>query len=203
MTKALKRDPAKWKPTSRKIARQTKKAGARSDSISVNQSRAVGLPSSRSIEIVIASPQWKTVPSVRAALRRAITAAWPVELKDAELTVLLTDDQTIHALNRQWRGHDKPTNVLSFPGHASAHKQAPVHLGDIVIAYDVTACEAFAEGKPLLHHLTHLAVHGFLHLVGYDHESHDEAETMENLERRILAQLGIPDPYATREAELS
>jgi probable rRNA maturation factor len=157
----------------------------------------------RSIEIVIASPQWKAVPLVKPTLRRAIKAAWPPGLENAEHSILLTDDATIHTLNRQWRAQDKPTNVLSFPGCVPARNGAPLVLGDIVIAYDTTAREASVEGKSFLHHLTHLAVHGFLHLVGYDHESSDEAEAMESLERKILAQLDIPDPYAAHEVELS
>jgi probable rRNA maturation factor len=131
-------------------------------------------------------------------VRRAVQTACPPELGAAEVAILLTDDQAIRALNRQWRGRDEPTNVLSFPHHPSGrHADGPNILGDIVVAYETTAREAASEGKPLLHHLTHLTVHGFLHLLGYDHESHAEAEAMENLERKILAQLGILDPYAT------
>jgi probable rRNA maturation factor len=142
------------------------------------------------------------MPLARATLRRAIAAAAPKELRKAEVAIVLTDDQSIRALNRQWRGRDEPTNVLSFPARlAERGNGGPVHVGDIVIAYETTAREAAAEGKPFLHHLSHLAVHGFLHLVGYDHESYDEAETMESLERRILARLGVPDPYAGYDAE--
>jgi probable rRNA maturation factor len=159
-------------------------------------------PPAPSVDIVTESPLWKTVPLVRATLRRAIAAAAPKELHKAEVAVVLTDDQSIRALNRQWRGRDEPTNVLSFPAHLGERGNGgPVHVGDIVIAYETTAREAGAEGKSFLHHLSHLAVHGFLHLVGYDHESYDEAETMESLERRILARLGVPDPYAGYDAE--
>jgi probable rRNA maturation factor len=89
--------------------------------------------------------------------------------------------------------------VLSFPAAASSRGEGPVHLGDIVIAYETTAHEAEAEGKPFAHHLAHLGVHGFLHLLGYDHESEPDADTMERLERAILARLGVPDPYSTHE----
>jgi probable rRNA maturation factor len=155
-----------------------------------------------SVEIVIASPQWKAAPSVRSVLRRTIAAAAArCDAKRAEVAIVLTDDEAIRCLNRQWRGLDKPTNVLSFPARSRVRGRAPVLLGDIVIAYETTAKEASEEGKSFLHHVSHLAVHGFLHLLGYDHESHDEAETMENLERRILARLGVPDPYAEREAQ--
>jgi len=157
--------------------------------------------SAPSIGIVVQSPQWKAVTSLSASLRRAVNAAWPPQRERGEIAILLTDDDTIRALNRKWRGRDEATNVLSFPSHsADRGAAAPIFLGDIAIAYGVTAREAAAEGKPFLHHVTHLAVHGFLHLLGYDHESPDEAEMMEGLERRSLARLGIPDPYAAREA---
>jgi probable rRNA maturation factor len=91
--------------------------------------------------------------------------------------------------------------VLSFPTEAGgAANGVPALLGDIVIAYETVKREALAQDTPFLHHLAHLAVHGFLHLHGYDHEAEDEAETMERLERQILARLGIPDPYAARDA---
>ncbi len=119
---------------------------------------------------------------------------------EAELAVMLTDDAGIRTLNSNWRGIDKPTNVLSFPAlqptGASSPDDAPRMLGDIAIAYETTRKEADDEQKPFDHHLSHLAVHGFLHLIGYDHEKDDEAEVMEALETEILAQLGIPDPYA-------
>ena len=116
---------------------------------------------------------------------------------------MLTDDKGIRTLNSNWRGIDKPTNVLSFPalqptGSASPD-DAPRMLGDIAIAYETTRWEADDEQKPFDHHLSHLAVHGFLHLIGYEHEKDDDAEAMEGLEREILARLGIPDPYADRE----
>jgi len=97
-------------------------------------------------------------------------------------------------LNRRWRGVDKPTNVLSFPA-AAAPSTAPRYLGDIAISYETTIREAQAQARPFAHHLAHLAVHGFLHLLGYDHQSDAAAEEMEDLERKILARLGMPDPY--------
>jgi len=119
---------------------------------------------------------------------------------DGELAIVLTDDSAIRALNRDWRGKDEPTNVLSFPAQEpGADRRAPRMLGDIVIAYETAAREAEVEGKPLVHHLAHLAVHGFLHLVGYDHEASEEADAMEGLEVAILARLGVPDPYPMRD----
>ena len=116
---------------------------------------------------------------------------------------VLTDDTGIRTLNNNWRGVDKPTNVLSFPALQPTGPvgpdDAPRMLGDIAIAYETTRREADDEQKPFEHHLSHLAVHGFLHLVGYDHENDEDAEDMESLETEILALLGIPDPYADRE----
>jgi probable rRNA maturation factor len=154
-----------------------------------------------SIDIVHESPLWQAQPEVDAMLRRAIAEAADVSTKHAELAIVLTDDSRIRVLNHTWRGIDKPTNVLSFPATEPRGHGAPALLGDIVIAYETTAKEALAQGTPLLHHLAHLAVHGFLHLRGYDHEVDDEAEAMEGIERAILARLNIPDPYAARDAE--
>jgi probable rRNA maturation factor len=123
-----------------------------------------------------------------------------MRLEESELAIVLTDDAAIRELNHRWRGRDKPTNVLSFPAHGLVPPgSGPRPLGDVVIAYETMTHEAQEQGLPLTHHLTHLAVHGFLHLLGYDHESDTEAETMEQLERDILARLDVPDPYATRE----
>jgi probable rRNA maturation factor len=146
------------------------------------------------IDIMIECARWPF--EAEATVRRALAQAAQVSTRDLAghgLAVLLTDDAAIRRLNATWRGIDKPTNVLSFP--------APQHdpsgsLGDIAIAYETTAREAAAEHKPLAHHLSHLAVHGFLHLLGYDHERDAEAEEMEGLERKVLGLLGVPDPYA-------
>ena len=155
------------------------------------------------VDILIDSDLWTAEPKAAEVVRRAITqAAHVVAAPDAELAVALTDDAAIRALNNQWRGLDKTTNVLSFPAPAALRGDAPVHLGDIAIAYETMAGEAKNEGKPFAHHLAHLAVHGFLHLLGYDHESEPEAEAMEQQERAILARLGIPDPYSTHETEV-
>jgi probable rRNA maturation factor len=150
-----------------------------------------------SIDVVIASARWRQAPRAAGVVRRAISAAAPARTRNAELSVILTSDRAIRTLNRRWRGRDKPTNVLSFPAPAS--RGIPRHLGDIVLAYETVAREARAEAKPLDHHIAHLALHGFLHLLGYDHESHGQAEAMERRERRILARLGVPDPYAERD----
>ena len=127
-------------------------------------------------------------------MRRAIaTATTTLSTPAAELAIVLTDDAAMRLLNRAWRGVDTATNVLSFPNRSISGEAAPI--GDIVLAYETVAAEAREEGKPFAHHLAHLAVHGFLHLLGYDHVRAREAATMERLEREILRRLAIPDPY--------
>ena len=157
-------------------------------------------------EVLVVADCWHDEPDAEAVIQRAIAAAAEIvdaDVGEAELAVMLTDDDGIRTLNRNWRGIDKPTNVLSFPAlqptGARKADDAPRMLGDIAIAYQTMRREADEEQKPFDHHLSHLAVHGFLHLIGYDHENDDDAETMESLETEILAQLGIPDPYADRE----
>ena len=152
------------------------------------------------VDIVVESPLWKAQRGADAMLRRALAAAGALVPSDGELAVVLTDDAAIRALNRDWRGKDAATNVLSFPAkEARPDRRAPRLLGDIVIAYETVAREAAAEGKPFIHHLAHLAVHGFLHLVGYDHEANGDADAMERLEIAILARLDVPDPYLLRD----
>jgi probable rRNA maturation factor len=106
------------------------------------------------------------------------------------------DDAAVHELNLRYRGKDKPTNVLSFPAFEVAPGDAvPPMLGDVALAFETVRSEAELEEKPFDHHLTHLIVHGLLHLLGHDHEEEDEAAIMEGLERAALARLAIPDPY--------
>ena len=164
-------------------------------------------------EVLIVADGWRAEPDAEAVIHRAIAAAaefvhaesGEADSGEAELAVMLTDDAGIRTLNSNWRGIDKPTNVLSFPAlqptGAGGPDDAPRMLGDIAIAYETTRKEADDEQKPFDHHLSHLAVHGFLHLMGYDHETDDDAEAMEGLEQEILAQLGIPNPYADRDGK--
>ena len=152
------------------------------------------------VDIVVESPLWKAQRGADAMLRRALAAAGALVPSDGELAVVLTDDAAIRALNRDWRGKDAATNELTYPAkEARPDRRAPRQLGDIVIAYETVAREAAAEGKPFMHHLAHLAVHGFLHLVGYDHEANGDADAMERLEIAILARLDVPDPYLLRD----
>jgi probable rRNA maturation factor len=172
-----------------------------------NRNSATMPPSALPVtEVLVVAEAWQNEPDAEALVYRAIAAAAEMvdaQTGEAELAVMLTDDSGIRTLNKNWRGIDKPTNVLSFPALQPSGERstddAPRMLGDIAIAYETTRREANDEQKPFDHHLSHLAVHGFLHLIGYDHENDQDAETMESLEREILAQLGIPDPYAERE----
>jgi probable rRNA maturation factor len=149
-----------------------------------------------SIDVLVESPLWKDLPDAPADVRKAINAAAAaISSPGGEVAVMLADDATLRRLNRQWRGIDKPTNVLSFPASGSA---TTAMLGDIVIAYETLARESRDEGKEIVHHLSHLVVHGFLHLMGYDHQNDSDADTMEKLETDILARLRVPDPYLAR-----
>jgi probable rRNA maturation factor len=157
-------------------------------------------------EILVVADCWRAEAYAGAIILRAIEAAAKIadsDTGDAELAIMLTDDAGIRTLNANWRGIDKPTNVLSFPALQPTRRSLPGDpprmLGDIAIAYETTRREADDERKAFDHHLSHLAIHGFLHLIGYDHETDVEAREMENLERKILARLGVPDPYAPQE----
>ncbi len=149
--------------------------------------------------VIVEDAAWRNaprdlVPSIKCAVQRSLEAAGADMRLAAQVTVLLTGDDRLRALNRQFRGKDSATNVLSFPAGTKER------LGDIAIAYGVVAGEARAQGKDLSHHAIHLAVHGTLHLLGHDHESAAEAKIMEQLEKAILAGLGIADPYRRRKA---
>jgi len=145
-------------------------------------------------EIEIEDDAWTAaLPEAAAVAERAAKAA--LGTVEGGVVVLLTDDETVRDLNARFRDRDRPTNVLSFPAaEMTIPGQAPP-LGDLVLAYGVCAAEAEAQGKTLADHLTHLTVHGVLHLLGRDHEEEAEAEAMEAEERTILAALGVADPY--------
>lgn len=159
-----------------------------------------------SIDLVVEAEGWAPEAELEALVQQSLDAAAAFVAADfaeagepeqeaSELTVAFADDARVRELNRDFRGKDKPTNVLSFPA-APMPGDGPVFLGDVVLARETVVREAEIDGKPLDHHIRHLVVHGFLHLLGYDHEDDEEAEVMEGLETRILAHLGIADPYA-------
>lgn len=162
------------------------------------------------IEIDI-DPVWGDATDWEDLANRAAeaTAQAAPELAHENLLVslVMADDEEVHALNRQWRAKDKPTNVLSFPMlsreevlHAARNTGAPGMLGDMILAHGVCTREAAEKGVSVDTHATHLIVHGLLHLAGYDHELGEaEAEEMEDLERKALALMGIADPYAVED----
>jgi len=152
----------------------------------------------RPIEVHIDDPAWcalgtKLTAEIKRGAGLALLCAKQAKANGG-LTVLLTGDDRMRTLNRDHRGKDKPTNVLSFPS------RLPGYLGDIAIASGAAAQEANAAGLPLIDHVLHLVVHGVLHLLGYDHESPAEAEDMEMVEAKILAEMNIANPYLRRGA---
>ncbi len=155
------------------------------------------------IDIEIQSPLWDQQPAAEQAVREAVAAAAALSTSGGEVSILLTDDSAVRVLNRDWRGIDKPTNVLSFPAPATMAKGAAGILGDIVIAYETLTRECADEDRDFLHHLAHLTVHGYLHLVGYDHPDDAQADEMEALESRIMTRMQLPDPWLDRSREQS
>ena len=152
---------------------------------------------SLTVDLAVEDPCWAAISDLQALVERAAAAALceagVAPDQDTELSCLFCDDGAIRALNAQWRGKDKATNVLSFPTEGPG---AETLLGDLVLAWGTVAREAEAEGRPVEHHVVHLVVHGTLHLVGSDHDDEAGAEAMEAMEVRALARLGLPDPYA-------
>jgi probable rRNA maturation factor len=152
------------------------------------------------VDVLIEAGAWPARAKLRALAERAIGAAVDRACPDlepgAEVSLLFTDDSHMRRLNLRYRGKDKPTNVLSLPAARLLVGRLGPPLGDIVLAAETVAREARAQGLAANDHLTHLIVHGFLHLIGYDHEDDAEALVMEGLETAILGDLGMADPYA-------
>jgi probable rRNA maturation factor len=143
------------------------------------------------LAIAVEDARWRRSPETIPLIRRAVRAALrAVSAPGSALTILLTNDAALKSLNTQFRGKRKVTNVLSFPSPDAEY------IGDIAIAYEIVSREAQAQKKPIKAHAAHLATHGVLHLLGYDHEDESDALLMEGLEKQILARLGLPDPYA-------
>jgi probable rRNA maturation factor len=154
------------------------------------------------IDVALDDDRWAgVVPDLETFVMRAVQAGFAIAPNaptgPVEVSILLTDDSAVQALNRTWRAKDKPTNVLSFPAAAQpTHGGAPTPLGDVVLAYDTMLRESVEQSKPLADHLAHLLVHGTLHLLGQDHETGEaEADAMEGLEVAALRTLGVSDPY--------
>jgi probable rRNA maturation factor len=153
------------------------------------------------LEINAPSALWRGLPRARALARETIAACVAESGFAAQaglVSLCLTDDAEVRILNARWRGINQPTNVLSFPSApAELANESPI-LGDIALAFETLAREADEAGAPLADHYRHLVAHGFLHLIGYDHQTDDEAGRMEELETRILARFGVADPHADR-----
>jgi probable rRNA maturation factor len=161
------------------------------------------------LALEIEDPRWlPALPNVAELIEKAVGLALADIEHDSrtiEVGVRLVDDGTIQALNRDWRGRDKPTNVLSFPmGDPGpvTDPDFPWLIGDIVMSFDTVLAESVRDGKALDHHVVHLAIHATLHLIGHDHEDEAEATAMEAAEVKLLAGLGIPDPYAVQPAPI-
>lgn len=158
-----------------------------------------------SVDLAVEATGWPDETTLTDWFRTALEAtcaalSFGQKLALSEISVVLTDDTAIQLLNKQYRGQDKPTNVLSFPALEAddldgVDGSTPFLLGDLVFAWETINREALAADVSVHHHMAHLIVHGFLHLLGYDHELEDEADAMEALETQILARLDIADPY--------
>lgn len=161
------------------------------------------------IQISVEAEKWPSEEELFAFSSRVLDLAvdflkaeeeQPFPPDTTELSLVFTDDASIREINAEWRDMDKPTNVLSFPAYPLEPGGMPgPMLGDIIIAFETVEREARDLEKSFDDHLTHLLVHGFLHLFGYDHIETEDAEEMEELETRILAKLGLSDPYAGQE----
>jgi probable rRNA maturation factor len=161
--------------------------------------RRAGPPS---IDIQIQSPLWDAQPAAVQTIRDVLAAAALVlSTAGGEVAIVLTDDESIRELNRQWRDVDRPTNVLSFPAAVTPTSAGAKFFGDIVMAYETLKRESDDENRAFLHHLAHLTVHGFLHLIGYGHDVEAEAEKMEGLESRIMLSINLPDPWLGRHLD--
>lgn len=160
------------------------------------------MTSTATVEVVEESLLWEALPqaevlATRAALAAITSSGVPV-MDGAELSILLADDATLRDLNRTWRAKDKPTNVLSWPAADPEDLATSPHCGDVALSFETLVREAKEEGKSVQDHFSHLVVHGVLHLMGYDHETDEEAKEMESLEVSILAAMGVADPYALK-----
>ena len=149
------------------------------------------------IDLQIACEQESGLPTAE-QIEQWATAAVQPQSDEVEMTVRIVDEAESHELNLNYRGKDRPTNVLSFPFECPDEVELPL-LGDLVICRQVVEREAQEQEKPLMAHWAHMVVHGSLHLLGYDHIEDDEAEEMESLEAQIMTELGFADPYLSEK----
>ena len=150
-----------------------------------------------SLDLRIADARWEALGDLEALAAGVLGRAASHIKSTGELAILFTDNAEMRALNSQWRQRDKPTDVLSFPSGQPGIPGQPQHLGDIALGYETALLDAEMMHRPFEGHVSHLLIHGFLHLLGYDHIETEDAQVMEPLETEILASLGWPDPYAS------
>lgn len=159
------------------------------------------------IDVAIQDPAWEEMAAIETLVLGTVRTAMQMavkpkiaEDKDLEISIVLANDDLIHVLNREYRGKDKPTNILTFAALDAEEPQGTdmINLGDVVLSYQTIEREAKEQGRFLQDHVTHLVVHGVLHLLGYDHHDDDEANNMESLEIRILEKLGVQNPYTQK-----
>jgi probable rRNA maturation factor len=157
------------------------------------------------LEITIDDTRWSDIADLKEVATYAISSAYAESQCDLEsdfvVSLLFCSDSRIQDLNREWRSQDKATNVLSFPAPQDLVMGESLVLGDLALSYETVLRESEIEEKKIVDHLSHLIIHGFLHLLGFDHETESEAEEMEWIERRSLAKIGIMDPYANSEID--
>lgn len=157
------------------------------------------------LEITIDDTRWPDIADLKELATQAISSAYAESQCDLEIdfvvSLLFCSDSRIQDLNREWRSQDKATNVLSFPAPQDLVIDDCLVLGDLALSYETVFRESEIEEKKIVDHLSHLIIHGFLHLLGFDHETESDAEEMEWIERRSLAKIGIMDPYANSEID--
>lgn len=158
----------------------------------------IASPPGLHLDIVHDAGDWGAFSEIDGELKKAAAALErhpATRITSSRACVALSSAEIVRRLNREFRGHDKPTNVLSFPAARMRAGDAPRQLGDVVVAAEVVVAEAAEAGIPPMHHLQHLLVHGLLHLLGYTHETDPEAVEMERLEAEILGRIGVSNPY--------
>ena len=205
------RSPSKSKTKSTKKSAAPQKAASARPGQRARKTRSNAAPD-LAVDLAISCPDWKKLsfapgPLARAATRKTLACAQLPLIargKKLEISIVLADDPFVHTLNRTWRGKDKPTNVLSFPQLEGVEEEdfpdlpddERVSLGDLVLALETLERESAEQDKEMRAHFAHLVVHGTLHLLGYDHERGEaDAQEMENMEIKILGQLGYKNPY--------
>jgi probable rRNA maturation factor len=158
-------------------------------------------------DVILEDPRWVDAVNAELLASQAAAALFSLDVAtlatSAEMSVLFCSDARMRELNFRWMGKDAPTNVLSFPAPETQANAGARHLGDIALAFETIGTEAKAEGKAMSDHAMHLLIHGMLHLIGFDHQTDDEADHMEAIESRVMKSLGLNDPWASAQSRES